>query len=101
MFEQDIAMQFVDAYSEQIANDLQIKYLNEQETAKIITIWAKQNTKKIVKNLQENQLINKNFYDENIAFLKKALQSGANLEMTAEEYVDLLKQKLRRHPFVN
>lgn len=100
--EYQFAKLFVTIKYEQIAKDLEIKYLDEEITAKIIGSFVGQNQNKLLEIFQDKScwLADENFYAEIISALHRAKEQGIALELTAEQYVDYLRKKLHKHTFV-
>ena len=98
--EYHFAKLFVGIKCEQIEHDLNIKYLDEDATAKEITCFLQQNN--ILKKFKDKPqwIMDAGVYDEVIKVLRCAKDQGIKLEMTADEYVELLRKKLRKHTFV-
>lgn len=96
MNEYQFAVLFVAVNKEKIQKNLQIKYLNEEETIKTIAKFLEQNNlcKKFEK--QSYLLYDEKFYTEIMNFLHNA----KNIEMTPEEYIDYLTKKFHKHTFV-
>lgn len=90
MTEYQFATLFVSVNKDKIQKDLQIKYLNEEETVKTIAKFLAQKF-----NKKSDLINNKKFYIEII----KILHNVKNLEMTPEEYIDYLKKRLNKHTF--
>ena len=100
--EYQFAKLFVTVKYEQIAKDLEIKYLDEEITAKIIGSFVGQNQNKLLEKFQDKSrwLADEKFYTEIISALHRAKEQGIALELTAEQYVDYLRKKLHKHTFV-
>jgi hypothetical protein len=100
MLEHQFAKLFIVANMEKIKQDLDIKYANEETIANTIESFLLEN-KRLKKSVDQSKLIrDSKFYDEIINALRMAVMRGTALEMTADEYVDFLTKKLRKHPFV-
>lgn len=100
MLERQFAKLFIVANMEKIKQDMGIKYANEETIANTIENFLLENNR-LKKSTDQSKLIHDaKFYDEIINVLRAAVARGTVFEMTADEYVDYLTQKLRKHPFV-
>lgn len=100
--EYQFAKLFVAVKYEQIAKDLEIKYLDEEITVKTIGSFVGQNQNKLLENFQDKSrwLADEKLYAEIISALHRAKKQGIALESTAEQYADYLRKKLHKHTFV-
>ena len=100
--EYQFAKVFVVGKHKQIAQDLEIKYLDEDITAKTIGSFIEQNQGELLKKFDDKPkwMVSAGFYDEIINALRTAQEQGTALGMTAEQYIEYLRDKLRKHTFV-
>ena len=96
--EQQFAEIFTAVNQENINQDLKIKYLNVEATKKTICEFTQKNQNTIKKYY--NNWYDKELYTNIINYLISAQKSGVFLEMTAEQYIDYLTEKMHKHTCV-